>query len=131
MAFEIEVIGDAQVTRAIRERKHEVIGVVAKPIKRAGYRAQSLIKRYPPQVSSSGYVRTGTLGRRWQVQTQESSSNIRITVYNLTDYGRYVQAAATQAYMHIGVWPTNVQIVDIIAPGTIDEVKGELIRWAR
>ena len=56
---------------------------------------------------------------------------VSVDVYNRTDYAGYVMGADVQAFMHVGLWPTNEQILDIVANDVIEGVKGELVRWAR
>ena len=62
--------------------------------------------KYPPKPHGSTYVRTGTLGRRWQHTVNEFSGGIRAILSNPTEYMPYVQDEVMQAKVHRGRWPT-------------------------
>jgi hypothetical protein len=60
-----------------------------------------------------GYVRSGTLGRKWVVEVKNTTNGVQGTVGNNTSYGRYVQAMSSQQPFHkASGWTTEQQAID-------------------
>jgi hypothetical protein len=60
-----------------------------------------------------GYVRSGTLGRKWLVEVKNTTNGVQGTVGNNTEYGRFVQARANQQPFHrASGWVTEEQAID-------------------
>ncbi len=113
---------------AFRTRRDKLIAIVAPAFETISVRAERKLKSYPPD---RGYRRTGTLGRRWQRRTIKTARMIRVTLFNMTPYGRWVQSQESQAWMHRGIWQTDVDVLEEIKPDAVREVSGALIRGLR
>ena len=58
-----------------------------------------------------GYDRTGKLGQLWLTRVEGNSALLVGHVGNAIKYAKWVQAAATQAWMHVGRWRTDEQAI--------------------
>lgn len=114
-----------EVVRAFTTRRNKLIQSVRPVFETAGRRAELWLKEYPPD---RGYRRTGTLGRRWQKRTTFSSSEIRVNLYNMTEYGPYVQSKTSQARVHRGFWQTDEDVLKRVEGPLIEELSGALYR---
>ena len=56
-----------------------------------------------------GYKRTGKLGQAWTTKVRQTANETIGTVGNAINYAKWVQADATQAWMHKGRWRTDAQ----------------------
>ena len=56
-----------------------------------------------------GYRRTGKLGQAWLTRVEGNSTLLIGHVGNAINYAKWVQADATQAWMHKGRWRTDAQ----------------------
>lgn len=56
---------------------------------------------------SGGYVRTGTLGRKWTSRVQTGRAFIRGTLGNNAGYGIYVQGGRRQSFHRASGWETT------------------------
>lgn len=81
-----------------------------RPMRRSVLLLQNRMATYPPQRPGSRYVRTGTLGRSWTTQVQESSERVVGIVGNKVEYAPWVQSARFQAGIHRGRWQTDEQV---------------------
>ncbi len=72
--------------------------------------------KYPPPIPSSSYVRTGDLGRGWQITGPNMSPSGLVTrVNNSVEYVGWVygdEAGEGQAAVHEGRWPLIAEVVD-------------------
>ena len=57
------------------------------------------------------YVRTGTLGRRWEKKVTASPDGVDGTIGNDTEYAPFVQGSQ-QAQIHQGRWETIEQVLE-------------------
>lgn len=107
----IEIKGMAELLAKLG--KVGVIQVLEAPMQRAVYRLQAAMQDYPPAPSTSRYIRTGTLGRRWTTRIIKSSNGITGTVGNNTVYGPLVQSERFQTRTHKRTgWRTDQGAVD-------------------
>lgn len=58
-----------------------------------------------------GYDRTGKLGQAWTTRVTQTARETVGKVGNNIKYAKWVQASATQAWMHQGRWRTDAQAV--------------------
>lgn len=58
-----------------------------------------------------GYKRTGKLGQAWLTRVEGNSTLLVGHVGNAINYAKWVQADATQAWMHRGRWRTDAQAI--------------------
>jgi len=58
-----------------------------------------------------GYRRTGKLGQAWTTSVRQTANETVGKVGNAINYAKWVQAAATQAWMHKGRWRTDRQAI--------------------
>lgn len=56
-----------------------------------------------------GYRRTGKLGQAWTTKVTQTATETIGKVGNAIHYAKWVQADATQAWMHKGRWRTDAQ----------------------
>jgi hypothetical protein len=83
-----------------------------RPMRRSVLLLQNRMAQYPPQRPGSRYVRTGTLGRSWTTQVQESSERVVGIVGNKVEYAPWVQSQRFQAAIHRGRWRTDEQVAE-------------------
>lgn len=76
-------------------------------------------RTYPPEPAGSTYQRTGDLGDGWQRTTSSAPTMISIDVFNLVEYGPFVQGPQ-QAPIHQGRW----RPIDEIGVETTDRIVG-------
>ena len=57
------------------------------------------------------YKRTGKLGQAWTTSVRQTATETVGKVGNAIKYAKWVQAAATQAWMHRGRWRTDRQAI--------------------
>ena len=58
-----------------------------------------------------GYKRTGKLGQAWTTSVRQTATETVGKVGNAIKYAKWVQAADTQAWMHVGRWRTDRQAI--------------------
>ncbi len=58
-----------------------------------------------------GYDRTGKLGQAWTTSVRQTARETVGKVGNAIKYAKWVQAADTQAWMHVGRWRTDKQAI--------------------
>ena len=58
-----------------------------------------------------GYKRTGKLGQAWTTSVRQTATETIGKVGNAIKYAKWVQADATQAWMHRGRWRTDAQAI--------------------
>jgi hypothetical protein len=59
---------------------------------------------------AGGYIRTGTLGRKWVTKVENSINGVRGEVGNNTGYAQYVQQLASQQSFHkASGWTTEIE----------------------
>lgn len=79
-------------------------------------KAKTKLQQYPPEIPSSEYIRTGELGRNWQVQTPRlTADGLLGRVINTTEYAHFVHgdnSGEGQAVVHQGRWPLMRDIID-------------------
>lgn len=130
MHVQIELIGDDVLVTAFR-RAPEIVAHELKPVSDAALLLLvSDLKRYPPELPGSSYVRTLTLGRTWSAATPEwktVSRGFEGSVGNSTPYGPFVQGAGFQADMHAGRWTTDEEAID----ANYDAIKAYFERGAQ
>lgn len=83
-----------------------------RPMQRAVYLLQNRMANYPAQRAGSSYVRTGTLGRRWTTQIDETPNKVIGRVGNNTEYAPWVQSRQFQAGIHRGRWQTEQDVAE-------------------
>jgi hypothetical protein len=60
---------------------------------------------------NEGYRRTGKLGQAWTTSVKQTANETIGKVGNAIKYAKWVQADATQAWMHRGRWRTDAQAI--------------------
>jgi hypothetical protein len=60
---------------------------------------------------NEGYRRTGKLGQAWTTKVTQTATETVGKVGNAIKYAKWVQAADTQAWMHVGRWRTDRQAI--------------------
>ena len=63
------------------------------------------------KASYVGYDRTGKLGQAWTTSVRQTATETVGKVGNAIKYAKWVQAADTQAWMHVGRWRTDRQAI--------------------
>lgn len=99
-------------------------------------RLRARLAKYPSARPGSGYIRTGTLGRRWTTRITMQGSNqyagrIVGIVGNNTIYAPYVQSQAKQARWHKGRWQTEVQVANEERAAIVADFEQEIGRLLR
>ena len=72
------------------------------------------------------YRRTVTLGRRWLVDTQYTSTVVRVQLGNNTTYAPFVQDDQRQAGIHRERWTTDAQAIRTVTPHFVADVESTL-----
>ncbi len=78
-----------------------------------------------------GYDRTGKLGQAWTTRVTQSARETVGKVGNNIKYAKWVQAAATQAWMHVGRWRTDEQAIRQFEPKIAKRFRDAIERAAR
>ena len=130
VSFEVRVDSAAAV-RYFRTRQGRLLAEVRPAFLGAGRRIMQRLALYPQQPRGANYVRTGTLGRRWQMRDTMGGGRIHVNVYNATWYAPYVQSKTYQARVHRGRWLTDVDALKSERGRVLDDVSGALIRVFR
>jgi len=93
----------------------------------AGNELRAPLQVYPPPKPT--YRQTGTLGRGWGapliIQPRQ------VILGNNVAYGKWVQGAGTQAWMHKGRWKTTADVAREKAADVKALIEKALARWAR
>lgn len=127
--FSFQVTGVREAVRYFQTRSGKLIRIVEPAFVRIGQRVASILQEgYQSRGNADVYVRTGTYGRKTQTRKFIGRSEIVVNVYNLTPYAKWVGAAATQARVHKGRWPTDMEALRRVKSDAIEEVSGALIR---
>ncbi len=63
------------------------------------------------RMAYEGYRRTGKLGQAWTTKVTQTATETVGKVGNAIRYAKWVQAADTQAWMHVGRWRTDRQAI--------------------
>lgn len=106
----ITVTGIAETN--LRLDKLKGMGWAVRPMRQATTLPQERMARYPSQSAGSRYVRTGTLGRRWTTQIDETPNKVIGRVGNNTEYAPWVQSRQFQAGVHRGRWQTEQDVAE-------------------
>lgn len=115
-----------EVAADLERRGLSILGVLQGPLDRGAFRIEAAMKVYPAQRSGSTYRRTGTLGRRWTTRRISAPGMVGREVGNNTEYAPFVQSSELQAYMHRGVWQTDEEVIERLAPGIRRDVEATL-----
>lgn len=127
--LELVVTGDDRAARWLRTKSGNLIGIVTPVFLDAGRRVvKGLQEGYQTRGNPASYVRTGTYGRRTQSRHFANQNRITVNVFNMTPYAKWVGVKETQARVHEGRWPTDVEILQREAPRIESEISGALIR---
>ncbi len=78
-----------------------------------------------------GYDRTGKLGQAWTTAVRQSVTETVGKVGNNIKYAKWVQAAATQAWMHVGRWRTDEQAIRQFEAKIVKRFRDAIERAAR
>ena len=78
-----------------------------------------------------GYRRTGKLGQAWTTSVRQTATETVGKVGNAINYAKWVQAAATQAWMHKGRWRTDAQAIAQFEAKVTKRIKDAIERAAR
>lgn len=125
----VEVEGVDFASKWFRTRSGTLIRIVEPAFVKGGRRViAGMQEGYQSRGNASSYVRTGTYGRKFQQRLSKTINRITVNVYNLTPYAKWVGVKSTQAYVHRGRWPTDVDILKREGPKITEAVTGALIR---
>lgn len=78
-----------------------------------------------------GYKRTGKLGQAWTTKVTQTATETIGKVGNAIKYARWVQADATQAWMHKGRWRTDAQALAQFRDKIVKRFEDAIERAAR
>ena len=78
-----------------------------------------------------GYRRTGKLGQAWTTSVRQTATETVGKVGNAINYAKWVQAAATQAWMHKGRWRTDAQAIAQFEAKVTKRIKDAIERATR
>ena len=78
-----------------------------------------------------GYRRTGKLGQAWTTSVRQTANETVGKVGNAINYAKWVQAAATQAWMHKGRWRTDAQAIAQFEAKVTKRIKDAIERATR
>lgn len=117
-----------QVAEELARHGANILDILQGPLDRGAFRIEAAMKVYPSQRSGSTYRRTGTLGRRWTTRRISAPGMAGREVGNNTEYAPFVQSSELQAYMHRGVWQTDEEVIERLAPGIRRDVETTLER---
>lgn len=65
----------------------------------------------PAERPNQRYVRTHDLRDAWDRQSTTEPEAIAIDILNPTSYGPWVYGDSDQAWMHVGRWPTESELI--------------------
>lgn len=100
---------------------------------RFGGRVATRLGTYPPQMpTTSGYKRTGTLGRNWRASVARQGGGIVVTVENPTPYAPFVEGSGDEqtAEMHRRGWPRVDEVAEKEFPAAQADFSEVLARAA-
>ena len=80
---------------------------------------------------NEGYRRTGKLGQAWTTSVRQTATETVGKVGNAINYAKWVQAAATQAWMHKGRWRTDAQAIAQFEAKVTKRIKDAIERATR
>jgi hypothetical protein len=106
----------------------DVNNVLRPPMQRSVFRLQRDMAQYPPARPNSSYIRTGTYGRRWTTQLNESGQGLTGEVGNNTAYGPFVGSQQFQAAIHRNRWLTDQRAVDNNRQRIVDDFEQAIQR---
>ena len=78
-----------------------------------------------------GYRRTGKLGQAWTTSVRQTANETVGKVGNAINYAKWVQAAATQAWMHQARWRTDAQAIAQFEAKVVKRIKDAIERATR
>ena len=112
--------GFSQLARRIG--RVQLAQVLRPPLERSLERLRSSLAQYPEQPPDSDYVRTGTLGRSWDIDYTVEGQTVAGQTGTAVRYAPYVQDAERQAWMHRGRWENTDQgVVDLHRGAVMEE----------
>src|SRR6185295_1133982 len=106
----IKAVGAEEVARKLNQYGSQVPRVISDQNRATVESARRILQVYPP--GRGGYVRTGKLGRGWNIA---KASFLGWRLSNSVKYAVYVvgnSEGSGQAWMHVGRWRTMRKVVD-------------------
>lgn len=115
------------------ESFEDILRILRNPMQESLYLLESIVKKYPPPIpeglwaaTTSARVkraffaslgnrregRTGTLGRRWLTDIDQTVNGLIGKIGNNTEYGPWVQSDQFQVAFHRGRWTTDAQALE-------------------
>lgn len=119
----ITVTGAEIVRKGLQDLSAEIPKIGRQQIYRTAQAIVREMKMYPPPPVWSFYIRTGTLGAGWTIESKTDGYTIR----NDTPYAKYVVGNAyglEQAWMHQGRW----QLQRDVTENEVSKLPEEIIR---
>jgi hypothetical protein len=119
----ITVTGAEIVRKGLQDLSAEIPKIGRQQIYRTAQAIVREMKLYPPAPPMSTYVRTGTLGAGWSIESKTDGYTIR----NDTPYTKYVVGNAyglEQAWMHQGRW----QLQRDVTENEVSKLPEEIVR---
>ena len=117
MQITIQLVGLEKLTAKLAGAAS--LNTLIAPMKRAQELIRQRMADYPPPPPASTYVRTGDLGRSWGAQSPIGGVGGLMGVIASSDvpYAGFVEHDPTlgdphQAWMHVGRWQTDLQVVN-------------------
>jgi len=89
----------------------DLIGELAEPTREVLQLLKERMQEYPPERPNQRYVRTNDLKNGWDEYVILAGDRLGL-LRNNVPYGHLVQSEKEQAWMHVGRWPTDQQVVD-------------------
>lgn len=123
MSVQIEITGvDKLIAKFDRIKVNKIL---TPPMRRALFRIERYMKKYPAKPKGSTYVRTRALGNRWEAQESKTitddGENLTGTIANNVQYAPLVQSARFQVRVHRGRWRTDQMAVDELRAAIVDD----------
>ena len=122
MQITIMVVGLPELTARLNRVMSPAI--LQPPLRRAIELVRKKLQEYPPERAGQTYVRTGDLGQGWAdapITSAATVAGFSETLSNDVAYAPFVQRDPQfgdphQAWMHVGRWTTDAQILQAAAP---------------
>jgi hypothetical protein len=129
--MQLSITFDGKLVRqGLQDLSKEIPEIGRRKIYDAMNRITRNMEGYPPERPRQTYVRTGRLGRRWNVKRLDEG----YTVSNSTPYTKFVVGSAygtDQAWMHVGRWQLFRDVVDMEVDKLPQEISDAVIMVAR
>lgn len=116
----IEIKGARELVARLGVFTNEIEPKITAAISAIALEIKGKIATYPEKPENSNYRRTGTLGRKWNVENKRMGAIIG----NNTSYGPWVQDRETQSLLHLyDGWQTVQDMAEEYEPKVLEKLK--------